>query len=121
MLQKHWLLLLILTSSLVTGCKGTLPIRPHTDICRVSAPLPTPQEPEPFQGCICSDGEKVWRLSFQECDSYVAFVPEQLFNFSEYVLELEKLASKGCRMQVKTATEIVNEFGALYRLTAAVP
>ena len=106
MLRKLWPLLLILTSS---GCKGTLPIRPHLDACMVSAPDPSSEDPSPFQGCICSDGDKVWRLTFKECDKYNAFNPAQLSQFAEYVLKLEQMAQKQCGLRSAPASDAINE------------
>jgi len=118
MLRKLWPLLLILTSSFITGCKGTIPVRPEIDICMVSAPHPTPSDPVPFQGCICSkpDGVTTYFLSFQECDKFVAFVPRQLDAFAEYVLKLEQMVNQGCKINGTIATQTIRDFSTRHRL-----
>lgn len=118
MLQAHLLKLLILASSLLAvSCKGTLPIRPSTDICMVSLALPTADEPEPFQGCICStpDGDE-YQLPGNLCDKHVAIAPEEFQALAEYVLELEKLAQKGCKLRGSPAFETVRDFSSRYGL-----
>lgn len=121
MLRKLWPLLLILTSSpVLTSCKGTLPIRPHADVCMVSAAEPSAEEPNPFQGCRCSDGVKVWYLTFKECDKYVAFVPVQFGQLAEYILKLEQMAHKQCGLKATPGTDAIREIYQGYKALESV-
>lgn len=115
MQRKLYLPLLILISSLSVSCKGTLPVRPQADVCMVSAPEPSEADPVPFQGCLCSDGVKTWRLSFAECDKYVAFRPDHFQALALYIIEVEKLAHKQCGLAGSPARAFVNEVSWRYR------
>lgn len=113
--QKPWLLLLILGSS-AFACRGTLPERPMTDICMVSYPAPTPEEPVPFQGCICSraDGSEVYHLPWEQCDTFVAMSPAAFHALGNYVLAVEEIAYRKCRANGSAATETLNDLTLRY-------
>lgn len=104
MQRRHWLRLLILTSSIaLTSCKGTLPLRPKVDICMVSLP---------DQACLCSrpDGEQyALRFGDNGCDKHVAIDPVQFGQLAEYVLKLEQMARKQCGLRSTPATDAVRE------------
>lgn len=122
MRSLKWLALLILVSSTgFSACRGSAPIRPKVPVCMVSSPAPTEAEPEPWAGCICSspDGEVLTYLSFEECDKYVAMHGRDFYNLSLYIVELEKLAKKACKadgsLAVKTLRDISNRYSVLLR------
>lgn len=115
MQHPHWLKLLILTSSLLSfGCKGTLPIRPKVDICMVSI-----QD----DACLCSkpDGEK-YVLAFGEngCDKHVAIDPVHFNQLAEYILKLEQMAQKQCGLRSSPGSDAVRELYQGYQALEAM-
>ncbi len=113
--QQPWLKLLILASSLlVIGCRGSLPIRPKVDICMVSIP---------DEACLCSkpSGEQ-YVLSFGEngCDKHVAIDPVQFSQLAEYILKLEQMAQKQCGLRSSPGSDAVNEIYHGYQALEAL-
>lgn len=110
-------MLLGLTLSGAT-CHGTMPDKPEVDIGMVSDPEePDPAHPERFHGCIIAkpDGT-VTRLTFRECDKYVAIEPAQFSAFIDYLLAVEQIAAKGCKTDGPLAPSNLRAFLDRYAL-----
>jgi len=65
----------------------------------VSFPSPVPSDgPGPFRGCKCSTADGAgYNLSPEECDKYIAIELEKFHALGNYIIELERIASKNCR------------------------